>query len=552
MHSRNPYQTPPDFEVLAAVYPPLKPHLKYTGRKLTLDQMNKTTIDYNDQEAQRRLAEALLRYTFKLHLTLPPNRLCPPIPNRLNYILWLQDIVAAHRRSYSLVYGASRPLVYGLDIGTGASAIYPLLGCALDPSWRFVATELDPFSFDYASQNVGNNGLGDRIRVWRVNSLEEPLFGAMKETDEVFDFTMCNPPFYSSVQEIEESGRNKSSPPNAICTGSETEMITPGGELKFISRMIQESIHLQSRCSYFTSMVGKLSTVPELVRILKGYGISNWGVTEFVQGQTRRWGVVWSFTDVRLPDSLTRITSPSPSIQASQPPWNSIHYDIINTSTQNDGDDKVELGLSLVKNQKEKLIGMISSLDGVRILRDYDVQPKLEFEDHQHRHRHQYQKHGNGGGNGNGDGDGNGDVTITMILVSAQRNTWSRSARRKKRFGGTAAAASRSGLGLVLESGTRDMMDVGGMDRAEGSFESSSLESSLGGAAAASEAPPEATGEKPELICAVKWVFRSGSGDGNVGGDVGGSGVKLEFEWMYGKERALFESFSGWVWRGVR
>lgn len=32
--------------------------------------------------------------------------------------------------------------VHGLDIGTGASCIYPLLGCAQRPLWKFTATGL--------------------------------------------------------------------------------------------------------------------------------------------------------------------------------------------------------------------------------------------------------------------------------------------------------------------------------------------------------------------------------------------------------------------------
>ncbi|KAG6336526.1 hypothetical protein ID866_2548, partial [Astraeus odoratus] len=51
---------------------------------------------------ERRLTEALLYVDFEISLSLPDNRLCPPVSTefpphrrcfRLNYVLWIQDIV---------------------------------------------------------------------------------------------------------------------------------------------------------------------------------------------------------------------------------------------------------------------------------------------------------------------------------------------------------------------------------------------------------------------------------------------------------------------------
>ncbi|MCJ1378632.1 hypothetical protein MMC17_001731 [Xylographa soralifera] len=47
-------------------------------------------------------------------------------------------------------------------------------------------------------------------------------------------------------------------------------------------------------------MLGKLSSVSEIIEQLKKRGVENWAVTEFVQGtRTRRWGVAWSWGDMR-------------------------------------------------------------------------------------------------------------------------------------------------------------------------------------------------------------------------------------------------------------
>lgn len=54
------------------------------------------------------------------------------VANRHNYILWLKKLTD------TACYAPRRELV-GLDIGTGASCIYPLLGCSQRP-WSFIAT----------------------------------------------------------------------------------------------------------------------------------------------------------------------------------------------------------------------------------------------------------------------------------------------------------------------------------------------------------------------------------------------------------------------------
>ena len=111
---------------------------------------------------------------------------------------------------------------------------------------------------------------------------------------------MCNPPFYASPDELLASAAAKSRPAHSACTGAEVEMVTPGGEVAFVSRMIDESVRLKTRVQWYTSMLGKLSSVSEVVEKLKGVGVDNWAVTEFIQGQkTRRWAVAWSWAGMR-------------------------------------------------------------------------------------------------------------------------------------------------------------------------------------------------------------------------------------------------------------
>ncbi|KAJ6557965.1 S-adenosyl-L-methionine dependent methyltransferase [Mycena capillaripes] len=311
MHPRNPYRIPPDFRQLAKAYPPLAPCI--------ISHSESFSIDFKDETSQRRLTEALLHRDFNISLNLPINRLCPPVPNRLNYVLWIQDII----RTTELL---QRKSVVGMDVGTGASAIYPLLSCSLDPNWSFIATDVDKFSLESARLNVEQNDLVGRIRVFETTP-DAPIFTPLHEDlNSTIDFVMCNPPFYSSLEDVAASADSKEFEPNAVCTGADVEMITPGGESSFVRRMVDESLILRERCRWYTSMLGKMSSLTDVVGAIRGHSIENYGITEFIQGSTRRWAVVWSFSDFRLPDAVARIANPQ--LQSLMPPRNTLRQAI--------------------------------------------------------------------------------------------------------------------------------------------------------------------------------------------------------------------------------
>ncbi|EEB90306.1 hypothetical protein MPER_11501 [Moniliophthora perniciosa FA553] len=89
-----------------------------------------------------------------------------------------------------------------------ASAIYPLLGCRLKGSenWRFIGTEIDDLSYTSAKQNVESNNLSERIQIVKIRAeADEPILTPLStsSTSQKFAFTMCNPPFYASHEELE-------------------------------------------------------------------------------------------------------------------------------------------------------------------------------------------------------------------------------------------------------------------------------------------------------------------------------------------------------------
>ena len=89
-------------------------------------------------------------------------------------------------------------------------------------------------------------------------------------------------------------------------------MVTRGGEVDFVRKMIDESLHLRDRIQWYTSMVGKMSSVSVLVETLIKHGNHNFAVTEFDQGaKTKRWAVAWSWGD-RRPSTVRRRMSHFP------------------------------------------------------------------------------------------------------------------------------------------------------------------------------------------------------------------------------------------------
>lgn len=73
------------------------------------------------------------------------------------------------------------------------------------------------------------------------------LKGAL-DMDDVYDFTMCNPPFFSSEREADSSSKSRSSSrtlPHNGRTGSLSDIVVKGGEVAFILQMIQESAELK-------------------------------------------------------------------------------------------------------------------------------------------------------------------------------------------------------------------------------------------------------------------------------------------------------------------
>lgn len=279
MHPQNRfYMHEPDYSALAGKYPELSPfiHEGASGR---------TSLDFSSWDATRALNRVLLQEYYHIRdWEVPHPHLIPPVANRANYLHWIDD----------LLHLSSPPgaLVRGLDIGCGANFIYCLLGASIF-GYHMVGVDVTDAALESALANCSRQDHLEHLLEVRRSRVEGPsskgiISGALKDDQEVFHFTMCNPPFFDKMT---EAGRN----PWTECGGTASEMVYPGGEMAFVMAMVEDSSALRGRVHWYTTMVGKKETLKKVRGSLHRLGVTALRTTELAQGRTSRWAVAWSF-----------------------------------------------------------------------------------------------------------------------------------------------------------------------------------------------------------------------------------------------------------------
>ena len=279
LHQKNNFKNGYNFKELIIKNPALKEFI-------VKNEFGTVTIDFSNLQGVRELNKALICSLDKIsNWNFPKENLCPPIPGRLDYIHYLADLLS--------LKGAAKIL----DIGTGATCIYPLLGVSAY-DWNFVATDIDLDSLDTAQDIIDDNKLTEKIELRQQLKEENILKGIIVDGDS-FTAVMCNPPFYKSAEEAQGANGRKSKNlgNNAVrnFAGNNNELWYIGGEKAFLHNYLYESSLYKTSSKWFTSLVSKKENVKSLEKSSKKLGATEFKVIPMHQGNKVTRIVAWRF-----------------------------------------------------------------------------------------------------------------------------------------------------------------------------------------------------------------------------------------------------------------
>ncbi|MBV4530177.1 23S rRNA (adenine(1618)-N(6))-methyltransferase RlmF [Pseudomonas sp. SWRI107] len=295
LHPRNRHQGRYDFPALIKAHPDL-------ARFTITNPYGNPSIDFANPEAVRVFNRALLKAQYGIaHWDIPADYLCPPIPGRADYIHVLADLLGEDNAG-EVPRGAQ---VRALDIGVGANCIYPLLGHS-DYRWRFVGTDIDAVALASANAIVQANKLDKAISL-RLQAQPRHILSGLLQDGERFEVTLCNPPFHASREEATRGSQRKwknlgkQDPKRKLPVlnfgGQNNELWCEGGEIRFVTQLVNESVQYAQQVLWFSSLVSKASNLPAIEAALKKVGAKALRTLEMGQGQKQSRLVAWSFHD---------------------------------------------------------------------------------------------------------------------------------------------------------------------------------------------------------------------------------------------------------------
>ncbi len=294
LHEHNRNREPYDLEALTAAVPALSVYIKP-------NKYGALSVDFTQPAAVKLLNKALLKHYYGIdNWDFPDENLCPPVPGRADYLHYMADLLA--QSNFGVMPPSQKITV--LDIGTGASCIYPVLGVA-EYGWNFIACDINAKSVESAEQIVAaNSQLAARVRCM-LQPDETKIFKNIISADQRVDFSMCNPPFHASTEEAAKGTRRKANNLSGKhvkrCalnfSGISKELVCPGGELGFIKNMISESVEFGKNIYWFSTLVSKQSNLKSIYNTLTDHEVMSVKTIPMGTGNKVSRIICWSFLD---------------------------------------------------------------------------------------------------------------------------------------------------------------------------------------------------------------------------------------------------------------
>jgi 23S rRNA (adenine1618-N6)-methyltransferase len=254
-----------------------------------------SSIDFSNPLAVKTLNRAILKSFYDIsNWDIPEGYLCPPIPGRADYIHYAADLLALSSEG-KIPTGSN---IRVLDVGVGANCVYPIIGHH-EYGWSFIGSDIDKGALASAKAIVESNpSLRGAVEL-RLQSSPEKVFEGVLKRDEKIDLSICNPPFYASAREAQENSQRKSRNLGTAQVrnfgGQAAELWSPGGEVEFIRRMIQESSRISSQCLWFSTLVSKVDNLKAIYQELRRVRVTEYREQMMSQGQKVSRIVAWTF-----------------------------------------------------------------------------------------------------------------------------------------------------------------------------------------------------------------------------------------------------------------
>ena len=268
----------PDFSILINEFPELKKYM------IKNDDTEAFSFDWSDNNLSLLMIKCILKYYFKiLYFSIPDNFLIPPVPSRLNYI----NIINSLLNSFE-IKNSNNNRIIGIDIGTGASLIYPILGNSIY-NWKFIGSEINHKAYENALKIIKDNKLEENIKIIK-QKYKNNIFIGIVNKEEKYTFTMSNPPYYDYKDEIKIEDKNRD------CEYNFDEIYYKNGEMGFFEEYFEESICYRKNIFIFTILIGKKSNAEKIYeKISENKYIKYFDMKRIKTGNIIRYIIYWSF-----------------------------------------------------------------------------------------------------------------------------------------------------------------------------------------------------------------------------------------------------------------